>query len=118
MIRLGDIATACSGNVGNHSSVAVVAFTAIGFEFLSEELTPERLHHHLEGLGAEQIRRYELPNVAALNFVLYQSPDTDASRSLRIDSQGRLLGPFLLELELPAPDNLDDMLPDAPPNTK
>jgi hypothetical protein len=36
-----------------------------------------------------------------------------ASRSLRIDSQGKTLGVAVLELPLPAPPNLDEMRPPA-----
>jgi hypothetical protein len=32
-----------------------------------------------------------------------------ASRSLRIDTQGKLLGTAVLELQLPIPDNLSEM---------
>jgi hypothetical protein len=45
--------------------------------------------------------RYELPNVHALNFLLFDALEGGASQSLRIDTQGKLLGTALLELELP-----------------
>ena len=40
----------------------------------------------------------ELPNVLALNFLLYDALGGGASRSLRIDTQGKLLATSLLDL--------------------
>jgi hypothetical protein len=45
-----------------------------------------------------------LPNVLAFNFVLYDVLDGGASRSLRIDSQGKTLALQLLDMELPSPE--------------
>jgi hypothetical protein len=45
-----------------------------------------------------RVERFELPSVLALNFVLYDALAGGASRSLRIDTQGKLLGTSLLDL--------------------
>ena len=45
-----------------------------------------------------RVERYELPKVLALNFVLYDALAGGASRSLRIDTQGKLLATSLLDL--------------------
>ena len=45
-----------------------------------------------------------------MNFLLYNALAGGASRSLRIDTQGKLLGTSVLELELPRPANLSEML--------
>ncbi|MGC3966086.1 MAG: hypothetical protein QM775_01555 [Pirellulales bacterium] len=41
-----------------------------------------------------------MPNVLAFNFLLYDVLAGGASRSLRFDTQGKLLGTALMELEL------------------
>jgi hypothetical protein len=56
-------------------------------------------------LGAERVERFELPLVGALNFVLYNVLAGGASQSLRIDTQGKLLGTAILDLELPAAES-------------
>jgi hypothetical protein len=48
--------------------------------------------------------------VWAFNFVLYDVLAGGASQSLRIDTQGKLLGTALLDLTLPRPANLDEMV--------
>jgi len=108
-IQLGDVATARSGDQGNHANIGVVAFTRAGFEFLARELTTQRVSEHFGGLGASRVERFELPNVWALNFLLYDALGGGASRSVRVDTQGKLLGTAALAIELPRPDNLQQM---------
>lgn len=114
-ITLGQIAHARSGDKGNHANIGVVAYTEAGFEWLRKELTAERVAQFFHGLGATRVERFELPRVQALNFLLYNALAGGASLSLRIDTQGKLLGTAILDLPLPAPDNLSDML--LPPQT-
>ena len=109
-IRLADIAHTRSGDKGNHANIGVIAYTPAGYEFLKGELTAERLTEFFAGLGSSSVERYELPGIGALNFVLRDSLAGGASRSLRIDTQGKLLGTAALELELPRPGNLGEML--------
>ncbi len=106
-IELGALAHARSGDKGNHANIGVVAYTDAGFEYLQRELTTERVAEFFRGLGASRVERFELPNINALNFVLYEALAGGASLSLRIDTQGKLLGTAILELSLPAPDNLE-----------
>jgi hypothetical protein len=108
-ITLGQIAHARSGDKGNHVNIGVLAYTTAGFEFLRRELTAERVAEHFHLLGASRVERFELPRIEALNFVLYNALAGGASLSLRIDTQGKLLGTAILELELPAPANLAEM---------
>ena len=91
-IPLGTIAHARSGDKGNHANVGVVAYTPAGYELLVRELTAERVQAFFEGLGITRVERFELPRVGALNFVLYNALAGGASQSLRIDTQGKLLG--------------------------
>jgi hypothetical protein len=101
MTRLGDIATARSGDKGNHANIGVVAIEESTYDYLLKELTAERVADYFRGLGATRVQRFELPNVQAFNFVLYNALAGGASRSLRIDTQGKLLGVAILEMRLP-----------------
>jgi hypothetical protein len=64
-------------------------------------LTAERVHHYFRALGVTRVERFELPNIGALNYVLYNALAGGASQSLRIDTQGKLLGTAILDLDLP-----------------
>ena len=98
-ILLGEIALCRSGDKGNHANIGVVALTPAGYEFLVRELTPDRIRDHFEHLRPSRVERFELPLAGAMNFVLYDVLQGGASRSLRIDTQGKLLGTSLAELE-------------------
>jgi hypothetical protein len=109
-IRLGDIAHARSGDKGNHANIGVAAFSRAGYDYLQAELTPERLGEFFAGLSPQRVERFELPKVESLNFMLYHVLAGGGSQSLRIDTQGKLLGTAVLELQLPRPANWSEML--------
>jgi hypothetical protein len=58
--------------------------------------------NYFQPLGVGEVRRYEMPNRSALNFVLSGVLAEGGSRSLRIGVQGKTLGQAILEMVLPA----------------
>ena len=110
-IPLSTIAHARSGDKGNHANVGVIAYTRAGFEFLGRYLTESRLAQYLLPLRPRQVERFEMPGILAYNFLLFDILAGGASRSLRIDSQGKILSAAVLEMPIPAPPDLDEMLP-------
>ena len=99
-VRLGEIAYARSGDKGSDANVGVIAHTAEGFDYLRVALSAVRVQRFFRPLGVGKVVRYELPNLSALNFILSGVLAGGASRSLRIDAQGKTLGQALLEMEL------------------
>ena len=108
-IPLGQLATARGGDKGNHANVGVAAFSPAAYEHLRRELTAERVAEFFAGLSPSRVQRFELPRVGALNFLLYNALAGGASGSLRIDTQGKLLGTAILELRLPRPDDVAEV---------
>lgn len=102
-IRLAEIAHARSGDKGNHSNIGVIAYKPADYEHLKRVLTAAWMHERFKSLGVTRVERFELPKIQALNFLLYDALAGGASRSLRIDTQGKLLSTALLEMEIPAP---------------
>jgi hypothetical protein len=105
LCRLADIAHARSGDKGNHANVAVLAYTASGFEWLKAHLTAERVAEYFAPLGASRVERFAADNLRAFNFLLYDALAGGASRSLRTDTQGKTLGLALLEMPIVVPTN-------------
>ena len=99
-VRLGEIAYARSGDKGSGANVGLIAYTPQGFHYLRAALSAARVGRFFKPLGVGKVVRYELPNLGAFNFVLPGILAGGASRSLRIDAQGKALGPALLEMEL------------------
>src|SRR5687768_13626441 len=100
-MKLSELAHARSGDKGNHANIGVVAIDDSSYEHLRLFLTAQRVQEFFRGLGVTRVERFELARIGALNFVLYNALAGGASRSLRIDTQGKLLGTAILELELP-----------------
>ena len=105
MVRLGDLAHARSGDKGNSANIGVVANEDASFQWLRIHLTEAAVASYLDPLQIGRVRRFELPNLRAFNFVIESGLAGGASRSLRLDTQGKSLGTALLELRLPASDS-------------
>lgn len=102
-IRLGEIAHARSGDKGDLLNLGIVADTPARYAWLLTHLTEEAVAAFLRPMGIGTVRRFELPRIHAMNFVVEQALAGGASRSLRLDTQGKALGTAILELRLPAP---------------
>ncbi len=102
---LAEVAHGRSGDKGNHANVAILAYTAAGQAWLREHLTADVVAEYFAPLGPSRVVRYEAPNLLAFNFVLYDVLAGGASRSLRIDTQGKTLALALLQLSFERPAN-------------
>jgi hypothetical protein len=111
-VNLGSVAHGRSGDKGNHANIAVIAYTQAGYDWLRDYLTADRVEQYFKSLAPSRVVRYEAPNVWGLNFVLHDVLAGGASRSLRIDTQGKTLALTLLRMDIDVPPNLVDMLRD------
>lgn len=112
-IPLADLAHGRSGDKGNHANVAVIAYTAAGYDWLRDHLTADVVADYFRPLGVRRVERYAAANLLAFNFVLYDVLAGGASRSLRSDNQGKTLALALLRLAVPRPANVEAMRRDS-----
>jgi hypothetical protein len=99
MRRLYDLAYGRSGDKGNIANVSVIARTPEAYHEIKAKLTAARVKAFYGDLVKGDVMRYELDNIQALNFVLYDALDGGATRSLRIDALGKSLAGILLYME-------------------
>jgi hypothetical protein len=97
--RLYDLAYGRSGDKGNIANISVIARSPEAYRDIKAKLTAERVKAHLGDLVKGRVVRYDLDNIEALNFVLYEALDGGATRSLRIDGLGKSLAGALLYME-------------------
>ncbi len=102
-MKLSEIAHARSGDKGNHANVGVIALSPEHYEHIKAVLTENVVADYFAPLGPTKVERFELPGITALNFLLHDVLAGGASRSLRVDSQGKTLGLAILEMEIPEP---------------
>jgi hypothetical protein len=100
-IRVYDIAHARAGDKGNTSNISVTAYNQEGWAVIQRELTPELVLAHFAHLTPGPVRRYELPRLLALNFVLENALGGGVTRSLAIDPHGKSLSALMLTISLP-----------------
>jgi hypothetical protein len=109
-LPLSAIAHGRSGDKGNHANVAIIAYTATGYAWLREHLTVEVVERYFAPLRPSRVVRYEAANVLGLNFMLYDVLAGGASRSLRIDTQGKTFALALLQMMIDVPEDHVAML--------
>jgi hypothetical protein len=101
-IALARIAHARSGDKGDLSNIGLIAREDRYYPILVREVTPERVKAHFGDLVRGRVERFLLPNLSALNFLLYEALDGGGTLSLRVDAQGKTFGAALLTLEIEA----------------
>jgi hypothetical protein len=97
---LRDIAHARAGDKGDISCISVIAYNPADYPRLEHEVTAERVRAHFAGIARGEVRRYELPGLGALNFVLEGALGGGVTRSLALDAHGKCLASKLLEIDL------------------
>ena len=99
-IKLIEIAHARSGDKGDAGNVGVIAYDDKGYEIIKKHLTTERVKKHFEGICFGKVERYEMPNIRAINFLLYNTLGGGGTVSLKHDAQGKILASAMLRMEL------------------
>lgn len=101
MVRVYDLAHCRAGDKGNTSNISVVAYNEAGWRVIREQLTPELVLAAYAHIAKGPVRRYDLPNLRALNFVIENALGGGVTRSLRQDMHGKSLSSLMLTIELP-----------------
>ena len=103
---LREIAHSRAGDKGDISNISVIAYRQEDYALLERTLTAERVRAHFAGVVEGEVVRYELPNLAALNFVMTAALGGGVTRSLALDAHGKSLSSALLDLEIDDVSNL------------
>lgn len=105
-IPLYQLAHGRSGDKGNCSNLSVIAYRPEYFPILVEQVTVDRVSALFRARKPSAVRRYVLPKLGALNFVLEDVLDGGVNEALNLDSHGKTLAFLLLELPLFVPADL------------
>ena len=80
--------------------MSLIAYDAKDFALLKEKVTAEKVKEHFKGIVKGKVVRYELPNIHALNFVMYAALGGGVTRSLSVDMHGKGLSSYLLDMDI------------------
>jgi hypothetical protein len=97
-MKLYEIAHARSGDKGNISNISLIVFEKDNYSLIQEKVTAERVKDWLGKVVKGEVKRYELPQLGALNFVLYEALEGGVTNSTQMDKHGKSLSAFLLEM--------------------
>ena len=112
-VPLHAIAHGRAGDKGDTSNISVIAYKPETWPLLCREITEARVLDVFAPLGAKSVKRYELPNLMAMNFVIEDTLGGGVNSTLALDRHGKALSFLLLgEIEV---DATLDMLPEESP---
>ena len=99
-IQLYDLAHARTGDKGNHSNISLIAYDPAHFQMLVDQVTEDVVAKHFAYRNPSGVIRYVLPQLHAMNFVLYDVLDGGVNDSLNLDMHGKTLSFHLLKLSV------------------
>ena len=100
--KLHELAHARAGDKGDTLTLALISYREADYPLLRERVTAEAVKRHLGHIVHGEVRRYEVPNLHALQFVCERALDTGVTTSLALDPHGKTLSYALLEMVIDA----------------
>lgn len=113
-IELHRLAHARSGDKGDRLNVAIIAYRDADWPIIRAEVTEERVRALLADRHPSAVRRYELPRLQALNFVVDDVLDGGVNQSLNLDGHGKSLSFRVLEMRVAVPEDWIDQKQEEP----
>jgi hypothetical protein len=98
--KLYEVAHSRAGDKGNTLILSLIPYNEQDYQVLCEKVTAEKVKEHLKEIVEGKVIRYEVPNIAALQFVCHQALLGGVTTSLSTDTHGKSLSYALLEMEI------------------
>lgn len=105
---LGRVCATRSGDKGGNANVGIWTRDPSGYPWLRSHLSVERFRELLPEAAGLEIRRFELPNLGALNFVVVGLLGEGVASSTRPDAQAKGLGEYIRSRTVDVPQRLLD----------
>jgi hypothetical protein len=99
-VKLRDVANARAGDKGNRLNLAVVCRNTRDYAAIADALTVARVAAIFASRCPTKVVRYDLPKLAAFNFVLDDVLEGGVNASLGLDGHGKSLSFLLLDAEI------------------
>jgi hypothetical protein len=106
-IPLSKICHARSGDKGDMANIGLIARKPEYYAIIHKYVTAEKVKEHFNGICSGKVERFELPNLGALNFLLYETLGGGGTKSLKNDAQGKTLSSALLRMEIEIEEKIE-----------
>ena len=104
-VPLREVASARSGDKGNRLNIALVCRRPADYQAIAAQVSAERVAALFASRHPSQVVRYDLPRLAAFNFVLDDVLEGGVNASLGLDGHGKALSFLLLTLDVMVEDH-------------
>jgi len=105
-LPLYQLAHGRAGDKGNTSNISVIAWDSACFALLVEQLTEARVAQWFGYRHPTKVTRHVLPKLEAMNFVLEGALDGGVNDALNLDTHGKGLSFWMLDLPITVPTAL------------
>jgi len=116
-LELHALAHARTGDKGNRLNISLIAYDPALYPLLVRHVTEAAVAMRFIHRKPSSVKRYELPKMHALNFVLDDVLDGGVTQALNLDSHGKTLSYHLLGMRIPVPQELVKYAKTGVPNT-
>ena len=99
-VRLSEIANARAGDKGNRLNIALVCRDPAHYAAVAQQVTAARVAQVFAARNPSRVVRYDLPRLAAFNFVLDDVLEGGVNQSLGLDGHGKSLSYLLLDAKI------------------
>lgn len=99
-VRLHEIANARSGDKGDRLNIALICRDPAHYPAVAAQVTAERVAAAFAARKPIRVVRFDLPKLAAFNFVLDDVLEGGVNASLGLDGHGKSLSFLLLDLAI------------------
>ncbi|UUZ69587.1 hypothetical protein LP416_09315 [Polaromonas sp. P2-4] len=99
-----------TGDKGNRSNISVIAWHPELYPVLLAQVTDAAVARHFAHRRPGRVQRFELPLLHAMNFVLDDVLDGGVNDALNLDTHGKALSFWLLDLPIEVPAALAVLL--------
>lgn len=102
-VPLVALAVGRSGDKGDIANIGVIARKPHYLPWIRAALTEDAVRGYFSQTGTTRVERFDLPGIAALNFLLHDALGGGGIASLRIDPQGKAFAQMLMDFAVPVP---------------
>ncbi|VFR73337.1 Small uncharacterized protein Bpro_4170 [plant metagenome] len=103
-----------SGDKGDISNLSLIAWTPACYDVLAEQVTEKCVAEWFAHRRPRAVTRYLLPTLHAMNLVLDGVLDGGVNDALNLDTHGKTLSFWLLDMPVEVDAELARTLPDVP----
>lgn len=109
-LPLYQLAHGRAGDKGNTSNISVIAWNDACFKLLVEQATEAKVAQWFGYRHPLSVTRYVLPNLHAMNFVLEGILDGGVNDALNLDTHGKGLSFWMMDMPIDVPQAIADTL--------